>query len=76
MAKLADVILIVVAFGIYAALLLYKLILFCRYRNDPAKREILIWQPQVYPDRLKRFFLDEHVDMSARKASPPNPARK
>ena len=76
MARLVDVILIVVAFGIYAALLLYKLILFYRYRNDPAKREMLIWQPQVFPDLLKRFILDEHANMNARKASPPNPARK
>ena len=76
MARLMDVILIVVAFGIYAALLLYKLILFYRYRNDPAKREMLVWQPRVFPERLKRFILDEHADRSAGKASPSESGRK
>lgn len=76
MAKVLDVILIVIGFGVYAALSLYKLILLYRFRNDPAKREALVWTTQVYPKRLTRFILDEDADMSARKASASKSGRK
>jgi hypothetical protein len=32
---------------IYGAWMISKVILFHRYRNDPLKREMLAWQPQL-----------------------------
>ncbi len=61
MAKIIDMILIMMlAIGL-VALTLYKLILLFCYRHDPAKREALISSGQVYPKWLAKFIFD-HTD--------------
>ena len=76
MAKVLDIILIVVFVAGIAALSLYKLILFFRYRNDRVKREALISSDQVYPKGLARWMIDEDADKRAGKASLPSVGRK
>jgi len=76
MAKVLDIILMVALVAGFAALSLYKLILWFRYRDDPVKREALISSGQVYPRRLAKWIFDEDADTSATKASPPNSGRK
>ena len=71
MARILDLILIVVSVAGFVALLLYKLVLMFRYRDDPAKLQALVWSDQVFPKRLHRFIYDEDAD-KARKASVPN----
>ena len=66
---------ILISVGGFVAMLVYKLVLMRRYRNDPAKLEGLIWTDQVFPKRLKRFIYDEDAD-KAEKASVPNPHLK
>jgi len=75
MAKLLDMILIVVFVAGLAALSLYKLILLFRNPNDPVKREALISSGQVYPKRLAEWIFDEDADTKAGKASLPNTGR-
>ena len=76
MARVLDIILI----GIFAALLvgstLYKLIIWHRYRDDPAKREALISSGQVYPKWLTKFILDECDGTSTGKSWLPNQGHK
>jgi hypothetical protein len=38
---------------------IYKLTLWWRYRNDPAKRERIAFSTSSFPARLRRFFYDE-----------------
>jgi len=63
--------LIVVSAAGFVALLVYKLVLMFRYRDDPAKLKALVWMDQVFPKRLQRFIYDEDYD-KAGKASVPN----
>ena len=74
MTKVLDVILIVISAGVVVGLSLYKVTLFYRYRDDPAKREALFWSGQVYPKWLARFIFDEDSSLSAREA--PKSGRK
>ncbi len=76
MAKIIDIILIMLLVVGLAAVTLYKLVLWFRYRYDPAKREALIASGQVYPKWLARFIFDEDADTNATKALPPNLGRK
>ena len=71
MARILDVILILISVGGCVAMLVYKLVLMHRYRNDPAKLQGLVWTDQVFPKRLQRFIYDEDAD-KAGKASVPN----
>jgi L-asparagine transporter-like permease len=68
MAKMLDLILIVVAVAGFMALSLYKLVLMFRYRNDQDKLRALVSSGQVFPKRLHRFIYDED-DAKAGKAS-------
>jgi hypothetical protein len=76
MAKVLDMLLLVVSAAGFAALSLYKLILLFRYRNDPVKREALISSGQVYPKRLAKWIFGEVADTRAGKASLSNLGRK
>ena len=71
MARILDLILIVVSVAGFLALLIYKLVLMFRYRDDPDKLRALVWTDQVFPKRLQRFIYDEDAD-KAGKASVPN----
>ena len=62
MAKTLDMVLIVITLGGWMAMLVYKLILMHRYRNDRKKLESVAWSDQVFPKRLRKFILDEHDD--------------
>ena len=76
MAKVFDVILLTVFGALLAGSSVYKLFLWFRYGDDPAKREALVSAGQVYPKRLARWLLDEDADVKTTKASLPNPGRK
>lgn len=76
MAKVFDIILLTVFAAAFAGLSLYKLILWFRYRDDPAKREALVSSGQVYPKRLAKWIFDEDADTRATKASLPNLGHK
>jgi len=41
---------------------IYKLILWWRYRKDPAMRERVAFSTPLYPSRLRKFFYDEKAD--------------
>lgn len=71
MARILDLILIVISVGGFVALLGYKLVLMSRYRNDPAKLQALVWTDQVFPKRLQRFIYNEDANRAG-KASVPN----
>jgi hypothetical protein len=75
MARIADLILIGIAVAGWAALLVYKLVLMRRYRDDPKKLEGLIWTDQVYPKRIHRWLIDEDYN-SRMKSTKPQSARK
>lgn len=62
MARIADLILIGIAVAGWAALLVYKLVLMRRYRDDPKKLEGLIWTDQVFPKRIHKWLIDENYD--------------
>jgi hypothetical protein len=51
--------------GILALILglsIYKLVLWFRYRNDPEKRERVVYSGQIYPEKVRRFLMDEKMD--------------
>ena len=70
MAKIVDMIAIVLALVGWMAMAVYKLILMHRYRNDPRKLDSVVWSDQVFPKRLKKFIFDEHD--GAEKIAPHN----
>lgn len=41
---------------------IYKLVLWFRYRNDPEKRERVVYSGQIYPEKIRRFLMDEKMD--------------
>jgi hypothetical protein len=53
------------------AILVYKLVLMLRYRNDPDKLRAVTGFGQVFPKRIKRFIYDEDAD-TVGEASVPN----
>jgi hypothetical protein len=62
MARIADVIVIIIGFALLAVLVAYKLYLFIRYKDDPVKREWLIFSTQIYPKKIARFMADANYD--------------
>lgn len=46
---------------------IYKLTLWWRYRNDPAKRERIAFSTSSFPARLRRFYMDERADETKRR---------
>jgi len=62
MVKTLNLILIALGWGSLMAILLYKLVLMFRYRNDPEKLRGLVSVGQVFPKRIKRFIFDEPAD--------------
>jgi len=62
MARTLDLIVIVLFIAVFVALVLYKVILLFRYRDEPAKWEAVISTGQVYPKRLMQFIFDEKPD--------------
>jgi hypothetical protein len=38
---------------------LYKICLCWRYRDHPEKREMISWSNHLFPERLRRFLMDE-----------------
>ncbi len=59
MAKTLDLILVGIALCGGAAMLIYKLILMHRYRDDPEKLDALVSSDQVYPKKIRRFIFDD-----------------
>lgn len=49
-------------FLIVVGLSLYKLVIWFRYRHDPEKRERIVYAGQIYPEKIRRFLMDERVD--------------
>lgn len=85
MAKIAAVIFDALIGVLFVFLVGYKMLLLFRYRDDPAKRERLLWKNQVYPKWLARFIIPDDPDMlvvgddthkGAAKSSVAPPARK
>lgn len=70
MAKFLDLVVVGLTIAGFVALLVYKLVLMYRYRDDPEKLEGLAWTDQMFPKRIQRFMYDEDYD-KARKASAP-----
>jgi hypothetical protein len=67
-----------VIFGlvVVAVLSVYKLVQIYRYRKDPAKREWFLNQTQVFPDKIRRFVLDENYNEKHGIGRAPDPGRK
>ena len=70
MVKILNLILIALGWGSLMAILLYKLVLMFRHRNDPEKLRALISVGQVFPKRIKRFIYDEDADMAGKTSIP------
>jgi hypothetical protein len=70
MARILDLILIALFLTAFVALLLYKLVLAFRYRNDPAKLRALASTGQVLPKRIKQFVYDEPADTAGKSSIP------
>jgi hypothetical protein len=62
MARILAITLIALFLAAFVALLLYKLVLMFRYRNDPDKLRALVSSGQVFPKPIKRFIYDEAAD--------------
>lgn len=45
---------------------IYKLTLWWRYRNDPAKREQVVFSTPFFSSRLRKFFYDEKEDAATK----------
>jgi len=57
--RLADVAVLVAYVGAFVLMLLYKIRLTIKYRNEPAKREAVLNSGQLFPPKLMRFIYDE-----------------
>jgi uncharacterized membrane-anchored protein len=58
-AAITDTILGVITLTLMIGLSIYKLALWFRYRNDPEKRERVVYSFQSFPKELRRWFLGE-----------------
>ncbi len=59
-----------------AVLSVYKLVQIYRYRKDPAKREWYSNQTQVFPEKIRRFVLDENYNEKHGIGRAAGPGRK
>ena len=75
MVKILNLILIALGWGSLMAILLYKLVLMFRHRNDPEKLRALVSVGQVFPKRIKRFIYDEDADTGGKASVPNSPIR-
>jgi len=76
MARMADVVIIVIGLALLAVLVVYKLYLFVRYRDDPVKREWLIFSTQIYPRKIVRFMVDSDYDEKHPRSVPATSEQK
>jgi hypothetical protein len=70
MARILDLILIALFLTAFVALVVYKVALMFRYRNDPDKLRALASSGQVLPKRIKRFVYDEDADTAVGPSIP------
>ena len=70
MTDVLDMSLAAILAAIFVALVAYKLFLLFRYRNDPAKREVLTSSGLIFPKRLAKWIYDEYSETAPRKSSP------
>ncbi len=62
---IAGIVADMIGIGLLALILglsLHKLVLWFRYRNDPEKRETVVYSGQIYPEKVRRFLMDEKMD--------------
>jgi hypothetical protein len=57
--RIADAALLVVLLVAMLGGSIYKIWLWWGYRNDPAKRQTITFSTQLYPEKLRRFLMDE-----------------
>ena len=60
--RIADAALLIVLLVGLLGGSLYKVWLWYRYRKDPAKRETVTFSTQLYPEKLRRFLMDEEPE--------------
>ena len=61
-ARVAGIIFSIVILAQVIGLSIYKLALWFRYRNDPVEREKIVYSGQIYPEKIRRFLMDEKAD--------------
>jgi len=57
-----DYITVILGLVVVAVLSGYKLVQIYRFRNNPTKREWFLNQTQVFPEKIRRFVLDENYN--------------
>jgi hypothetical protein len=62
MAWIAGTIFSIVILAQVIGLSVYKLALWFRYRNDPVEREKIVYSSRIYPEKVRRFLMDEKRD--------------
>jgi hypothetical protein len=67
-----------VVFGLVlmAVLSVYKLVQIYRHRKDPAKRDLFLNQTQVFPDKIRRWIVDENYNEKHGIGRATDPSRK
>ena len=58
-ASIVDAIIAIVTLALLIGLSIHKLALWFRYRNDPEKREQVVYSLQSFPKELRRWYLGE-----------------
>lgn len=59
-----------------AVLSIYKLVQIYRCRNDPVKGKRFLNETQVYPEKMRRWMLDENYNEKRRMGRKSNQGRK
>jgi hypothetical protein len=55
----ARVAILILPFLLILGLSIYKLAVWFRYRSEPEKRERVVYSGQVYPEKIRRWLMDE-----------------
>ncbi len=69
--RLADVAILTAYVVAFLLMIIYKMRLTIKYRNEPAKREAVLNSGQLFPPKLMRFIFDE--DKLSSKPAPHHP---
>jgi hypothetical protein len=62
MVSIFDYVTLILILVLMAVLSIYKLVQIYSYRKDPVKRECFLNTTQVYPEKIRRFLLDENYN--------------